>query len=48
MYYYWDTFWIIKGLLLSDMHDTARGILRNMAHVMQVLELTMLYIMPWV
>lgn len=27
--YYWDSFWITKGLLLSDMHDTARGIIEN-------------------
>uniref|UniRef100_A0A914GR05 Trehalase n=1 Tax=Globodera rostochiensis TaxID=31243 RepID=A0A914GR05_GLORO len=36
MYYYWDTFWIIKGLLLSDLKETVRGVLLNMAHVMKV------------
>ena len=28
-FYYWDTYWIIQGLLLSEMYDTTRGILRN-------------------
>ncbi|XP_018563583.1 trehalase-like [Anoplophora glabripennis] len=27
--YYWDSYWIIKGLLLSEMTDTARGMLEN-------------------
>ncbi|CAH1110056.1 unnamed protein product [Psylliodes chrysocephalus] len=27
--YYWDTYWIIKGLLISGMTDTARGMLNN-------------------
>ncbi|XP_065159309.1 trehalase-like [Atheta coriaria] len=27
--YYWDTYWIIKGLLISDMKQTARGMLDN-------------------
>ncbi|KAL3097028.1 hypothetical protein niasHS_002744 [Heterodera schachtii] len=36
MYYYWDTLWIVRGLLLSQMKETARGVLLNMAHVMQV------------
>lgn len=27
--YYWDTYWIIKGLLISDMKDTARDMLDN-------------------
>lgn len=26
--YYWDTYWIIKGLLLCDMHRTAKGTVR--------------------
>ncbi|KAJ8664616.1 hypothetical protein QAD02_006278 [Eretmocerus hayati] len=28
-FYYWDTFWVIKGLLLSDLFDTARGMIEN-------------------
>lgn len=27
--YYWDTYWIVKGLLLCDMRNTARGIIDN-------------------
>lgn len=27
--YYWDSYWIIKGLLLSEMTDTVRGMLEN-------------------
>ncbi|XP_056648764.1 trehalase-like [Diorhabda sublineata] len=27
--YYWDTYWIIKGLLLSEMNETVKGILDN-------------------
>ncbi|KAL3272822.1 hypothetical protein HHI36_014282 [Cryptolaemus montrouzieri] len=28
-FYYWDSYWIIKGLLLSGMHETVRGMLEN-------------------
>ena len=28
--YYWDTYWIIKGLLISEMYDTCRGMLDNL------------------
>lgn len=28
-FYYWDTYWIIKGLLISDMNQTARGMIEN-------------------
>lgn len=28
--YYWDSYWIIRGLLLCDMHNTARGIIENL------------------
>nr|ACL50549.1 trehalase-2 [Harmonia axyridis] len=28
--YYWDSYWIIKGLLASDMHETARGMIDNL------------------
>ncbi|KAJ8912205.1 hypothetical protein NQ315_003809 [Exocentrus adspersus] len=27
--YYWDSYWIIKGLLLSEMTQTAKGMLEN-------------------
>nr|AEW67359.1 trehalase [Coptotermes formosanus] len=28
-FYYWDSYWIIRGLLLSEMHNTVRGMLEN-------------------
>lgn len=28
-FYYWDTYWILKGLLLTDMKETARGVIDN-------------------
>jgi alpha,alpha-trehalase len=28
-FYYWDSYWIIRGLLTSGMNDTAKGILMN-------------------
>ncbi|XP_018901981.2 trehalase isoform X1 [Bemisia tabaci] len=33
--YYWDTYWIINGLLLSDMNDTAKGIIENLLSLVQ-------------
>lgn len=32
-FYYWDSYWIIKGLLLSEMVDTARGMLDNFLYI---------------
>lgn len=32
-FYYWDSYWIIKGLLLSEMTDTARGMLDNFLYI---------------
>ncbi|XP_043505134.1 trehalase isoform X2 [Polistes fuscatus] len=32
-FYYWDSYWIIKGLLLSEMYQTARGMLSNFATI---------------
>ncbi|XP_045488241.1 trehalase isoform X1 [Pieris rapae] len=32
-FYYWDSYWIIKGLLLSEMHSTARGMVSNFLDV---------------
>lgn len=32
-FYYWDSFWIVKGLLVSEMYETARGILENFLSV---------------
>jgi alpha,alpha-trehalase len=28
-FYYWDSYWIIRGLLLSEMHKTVKGMLEN-------------------
>ena len=30
--YYWDSFWIIKGLLVCDMHISARQTLENIMY----------------
>ena len=35
--YYWDSYWIIQGLLLCDMHHTARGIMENFFHLIHTL-----------
>ncbi|CAG9768301.1 unnamed protein product [Ceutorhynchus assimilis] len=32
-FYYWDSYWILKGLLLSDMKETAKGVLDNFIHM---------------
>ncbi|CAB1349374.1 unnamed protein product [Coregonus sp. 'balchen'] len=31
--YYWDSYWVINGLLLSEMTDTARGMILNFVHL---------------
>ncbi|XP_062329245.1 trehalase [Osmerus eperlanus] len=31
--YYWDSYWVINGLLLSEMIDTARGMIQNFAYL---------------
>ncbi|XP_065217887.1 trehalase-like [Planococcus citri] len=31
--YYWDSYWIIKGLLVCDMHESARGIVENIVYL---------------
>lgn len=28
-FYYWDSYWIMRGLLYSEMHETVKGMLRN-------------------
>ncbi len=35
--YYWDTLWIVKGLISCDMITTAIGIVRNCLHLVQEL-----------
>nr|XP_026492892.1 trehalase-like isoform X2 [Vanessa tameamea] len=32
-FYYWDSYWIIKGLLLSEMRTTARGMVTNFLNI---------------
>ncbi|KAF7271780.1 hypothetical protein GWI33_015383 [Rhynchophorus ferrugineus] len=32
-FYYWDTYWIIRGLLLSEMNETVKGILENFLYI---------------
>ncbi|XP_050451168.1 trehalase isoform X5 [Cataglyphis hispanica] len=32
-FYYWDSYWIIKGLLLSEMHSTVKGMLNNFVSI---------------
>ncbi|XP_048482626.1 trehalase isoform X2 [Plutella xylostella] len=33
--YYWDTYWIIEGLLISGMRDTARGMIENLVELLR-------------
>ncbi|KRG00297.1 uncharacterized protein Dwil_GK23271, isoform C [Drosophila willistoni] len=34
-FYYWDSYWIIRGLLYSEMYDTARGMIENFLSIVQ-------------
>lgn len=34
-FYYWDSYWIMRGLLLSEMHDTVRGMLENFLNMVR-------------
>ncbi|XP_072945752.1 trehalase-like isoform X2 [Epargyreus clarus] len=34
-FYYWDSYWIIKGLLLSEMRLTARGMVTNFLDIVE-------------
>lgn len=31
--YYWDSYWIVKGLLISNMVKTAKGVIENFLHL---------------
>lgn len=31
--YFRDTFWILKGLLFSEMYETARGVIKNLGYM---------------
>ncbi|XP_018322661.1 trehalase isoform X2 [Agrilus planipennis] len=32
-FYYWDSYWIVQGLLLSEMYETVRGKLENFLYI---------------
>lgn len=32
-FYYWDSYWIVQGLLLSEMNHTVRGMLENFLYI---------------
>ncbi|XP_051173858.1 trehalase isoform X1 [Leptopilina boulardi] len=34
-FYYWDSYWIVKGLLLSEMKETVRGMLSNFVSIVE-------------
>nr|XP_022907571.1 trehalase-like [Onthophagus taurus] len=34
--YYWDTYWIVNGLLISEMYHTARGLIDNLIYMVRV------------
>lgn len=34
-FYYWDSYWVIEGLLLSDMQQTTKGIIDNLLSIVK-------------
>lgn len=32
-FYYWDSYWIVEGLLISEMYETARGVIDNFIYM---------------
>lgn len=32
-YYYWDTYWILEGLMVSDMYTSAKNIVKNFIYI---------------
>ena len=34
-FYYWDSFWILEGLYVSEMYQTARGMMENMIGIVE-------------
>ncbi|XP_016974361.2 trehalase isoform X1 [Drosophila rhopaloa] len=34
-FYYWDSYWIIRGLLYSEMYSTARGMIENFLSIVE-------------
>ncbi len=35
--YYWDSLWVVQGLLVSGMHATATGLVRNLMAALRAL-----------
>ncbi|CAK5022317.1 unnamed protein product [Meloidogyne enterolobii] len=34
VFFYWDTYWILKGLYFSNLIETSYGVLKNFAHIL--------------
>jgi len=34
--YYWDTYWVVEGLLISEMYETVKGIIENFFYLIKV------------
>uniref|UniRef100_A0A914MIK4 Trehalase n=1 Tax=Meloidogyne incognita TaxID=6306 RepID=A0A914MIK4_MELIC len=34
VFFYWDTYWILKGLYFSNLIETSYGVLKNFAHLL--------------
>ncbi|VDM49775.1 unnamed protein product [Toxocara canis] len=34
-FYYWDTYWVVKGLLASGMHETTKRMIANFKHLIE-------------
>ncbi|CAL7933083.1 unnamed protein product [Xylocopa violacea] len=34
-FYYWDSYWVIEGLLLCDMYQTAKGMIDNFVYMVE-------------
>ncbi|CAH1391065.1 unnamed protein product [Nezara viridula] len=34
--YYWDTYWIVNGLLICDMVQTAKGVIENLLYLVKI------------
>ena len=34
-FYYWDTYWIAKGLIASDMLNTTKKMIQNLAYIVE-------------
>lgn len=35
--YYWDSFWIVRGLIISDMAATAKGMIENLLYLVETI-----------